>query len=748
MLNTPNLTASVVLFLVATVFATPVSAQSNEVVSSEAAKLLNEVIDLNEDFDETEAATKAQVNERLLRLLVRNGQYDEAESIVGAANEWTQKDILAQIAKHKIENLASDPARKDEQIESIKRLATESGGRIWSFGHNVDQLLASGRLDLATEIIESMPGDLATYKPKAGYYGSGDSKLRGFSRIAEYHLKNGDRKAADEIIKKFGEPSARDQIKMQVMSSCLRPGRLNEKVAESMLKQIEDGGNRYWAAYKLGMHFAKKRNLDKAADNARIMDQHFDKSHPQLRRYQPNLLLSIAQLSIEAGKKSDRWLERAREMKVNDQSIQADLASMDALYGDIENAIKNPRAALNAIPRLLKARHKDFGGHDSVLKLVDDELRIEAAKELAVSIDNPLLKTRAICSLVYNLPTLDIDERKKLVDLAFESASIETEPFLLNANVSIDQAEVLQEVAREYARLGEIEKAMQVVELVPDEADDRARSFGGNYTKRERALQRAMGYFDGAEDTFSAGNSEQVFAVIDRLKNFEHEKARHALNSLLRKFVDQENWDDAEKAYVLARDEWADPIGVPYQVVSKIGETNDHQRLRQWFKLCGEENEKMFLARFCMYFNTYKKLPSSRTIIEVERLLDEAWDEAPLSPNILRFLIVGLWADGFDDRARELVDELSKNKYADSYMSRLVSQARASDQPKLAFYVASKNAGARSASFLLNYYPKSSDRFNRLVDDDKWMRQQPAIVQIATKLGRAYQLLHEEKERK
>ena len=169
--------------------------------------------------------------------------------------------------------------------------------------------------------------------------------------------------------------------------------------------------------------------------------------------------------------------------------------------------------------------------------------------------------------------------------------------------------------------------------------------------------------------------------------------------------VAQGNWRGAERAYKKAREEWDGPVDAPYSVMSEIAKTNDDKRLRNWLQLCGEENQSLSIGNFCNYFNWNNKVPSSRMIIEVEGILDENRIQRTTT-SVLRFLIVGLWADGFEDRAKGYVEQLAKQKSGDYLMSKLAGQSIKSDLPKLGFYAAGKRTG--SNSHMLNGFHRTS----------------------------------------
>ena len=160
--------------------------------------------------------------------------------------------------------------------------------------------------------------------------------------------------------------------------------------------------------------------------------------------------------------------------------------------------------------------------------------------------------------------------------------------------------------------------------------------------------------------------------------------------------------------------------------------------MRQWFELCGEENHKLFIGYVCAYFNHKNKIPSSKMIIEVENLIEEN-DIEISSSSILKFLIVGLWVDGFEERAKGYVDQLAKLKSGDYLLLQLAAQCIETDVPKLGFYV----AGQRKVpnTFMLNGYHKATDRYLKLAKDKRWMRQQSPLIQMVIKMSCAYRLI-------
>lgn len=331
--------------------------------------------------------------------------------------------------------------------------------------------------------------------------------------------------------------------------------------------------------------------------------------------------------------------------------------------------------------------------------------------------------------------------------LALKAAKEPEDPGTDQKNSEFDKTHSLMLVANRLAQLGESKEAVKAVELIPDEPAQKAEA--DDLTRGEIAFGKMNQHLSKTDSVMQLDASE-IFAAIKDLAKSSPRKASVRLSALIGKFVELENWSTAEQLYEKGKESGLRHV-LPYQVAVAIAETENQQMLRDWFERCDDDDKAHLLLRFCFYFNVRSRVPESRTVIEVDSMLKEMPENksSSLWP-VHTFLIIGLWTDGFEERARVLIDQLEPPSAIpidggrERHFRALAVQANNGDLPELAVLLASTvDDPAEISTYLFKdaYLIRTFERSNELLQNKEKLDLLPRAVQISLLLRRAHELL-------
>ena len=729
--------------------------QINDARSREAAAILNKAIVQYEKLSEKPSKIKTDIRFKLVSALTRNRQYDEAESILDGAEDWPAKQQFANIGKARIaylaqSNSAAHSAKEgSQQIDAIKRLFQKSGPHpVWDFSKSIDKLLKDGRVELAMKIIDSSHGDMVSFKPVLGSYENRYYKMSNLAKVAECYYRKGDERSAEKIIENFGQEITRDYARLCVLENCLGKGQVDEAIAETMLEKIESKDQRYRGAFRLTRFFVGEQNLERSIQYAELMDENLAESNSMLHRYHAELLVSVVHLKLSAGENAEYWIERAEELAAEVPAVQLGLICVGALHGDLDSVDDSPSIAMKSLKWMLKFRHRDDSY--SPFRFVSAERIVSCSIAMAESFDDPFLRASALCAIAEKIEKTDPQKARQLVLSALEAAKEPEDPRSGQRNSEFNKFHALQLVATRFAQIGESEKAIKTIELIRDKPDPETKTDDVSHTSSEKAFAQMSRHLSKTDSMLKLEASE-VFAVIESLGKSSPRKAAAGLSALIGKFVELENWSTAEQLYEKGRESGLSHI-LPYQIVTEIAETENQQLLREWFERCDDDDKARLLSGFCAYFNVRSRVPESRTVIEVDSMLQELPENESSSLwQVHTFLITGLWTDGFEERARALIDQLEPPSSAipqaggrERQVREFAIRANNSDLPELAVLLASTVDDPSEISMYLfkdAYLPRTYERSNELLQDREKLDLLPRAVQISLLLRRAYELM-------
>ena len=743
--------ASVATAIVFCFVQTLLPVQVNDARSREAATILDRAIVQFEKLSDKPPRIKADIRFKLVHALTKNRQFDEAESILDGFEDWPAKQQFASIGKARIaylaqSNSAARLAEEEQQIEAIKRLFQKSGPHpVWDFSKSIAKLLKDDRVELAMKIIDSSHGDMVSCKPALGSYDNQYYKMSNLAKVAEYYYREGDVRSADKIIENFGQEITRDYARLCVLENCLGKGQVDEAIAETMLEEIESKDQRYRGAFRLTKYFVGQQNLERSIQYAELMDENLAKSNSSVHQYHAELLVSVVHLKLSAGENAEYWIERAEELAGDVPAVELGLICVGALHGNLDPVDDSPTVAMESLKWMLKFRRNDDSYNP--FRFVSTERIVSCSTAIAESFEDPFMRASALCAIAQKIEKTDPQKARQLVMLALEAAKEPEDPGTDQKNSEFDKTHSLMLVANRLAQLGESKEAVKAVELIPDEPAQKAEA--DDLTRGEIAFGKMNQHLSKTDSVMQLDASE-IFAAIKDLAKSSPRKASVRLSALIGKFVELENWSTAEQLYEKGKESGLRHV-LPYQVAVAIAETENQQMLRDWFERCDDDDKAHLLLRFCFYFNVRSRVPESRTVIEVDSMLKEMPENksSSLWP-VHTFLIIGLWTDGFEERARVLIDQLEPPSAIpidggrERHFRALAVQANNGDLPELAVLLASTvDDPAEISTYLFKdaYLIRTFERSNELLQNKEKLDLLPRAVQISLLLRRAHELL-------
>lgn len=719
--------------------------QTHSVRSANAASLLEEVRQTLESSKDIDQEEYAWMSSELTKLYLANDQFDPATKWAEKASDPLKHRLFHSIFTARVDKLLAEAGdaklTEDDQFAMQTELSTLAarcdGWTLLDDYKRLEKMADKLGVDASMEWIASVPVDVTDYEYRSGAIPKQLRKMEFMAKIGSQLVQANRFETLSECISQFGLEETQDQYKLKTLECFLNRKFDNIEAAEKLAASIEEPRARFWAAFRLGVHFGREGNLEKATHQTVEIDKIYDGVEPQTRQYYVSLLAWIVKLQLKAGAPTDATIERIKSLR-KDHRCPKNIACIQALAGKVEDALVDEEMAFFAVKHLI-----DFEDDrsDFYRPFIDEprERRIETALALASRLSNAHLRAHSMAFVASTIATTDLDRAEKILDEANEIARNSTIVAIFPEidAAPIDQSWALAEIAQANARLGQPLKAVEAAALVST-ADSPMKSMeGGKLPWRDFVLMRCSSFWHKVDRPFIENNGQEIFDLIRKLRELDSPNSHFNIDGLVGKFAELGMWSEAEQALELSREGFSQPLNPSQALGEAIAKDENVQRLEHWVTLYGDRYATDLVFSFCRYFPKQNLTPRLETLDALQSLLN-----SKLNETIVPFFVTGYWANGRKDEALRILESADLEQRGQITPKEIIRWALKNNEPELAMELIPK---MKNPAYSITGHSWRSAILaadtEKLAQHEKWVGDQSNAIQIASKIGIVKRLL-------